>query len=130
MRLKVRIRNVLYPYRKVYANYMVIPEYNDYEGEIVPSPSWLSKNQFMMTTGDPDAPYRILEKDSIICGWRISSVDKCEDQVVVRVPGKSGTVHLVSLDSDGVQLRCDCLGFSYRKTCSHVKAVERAMELV
>lgn len=126
MRLRIRVHNPQYPFRSVYAKYVHIPEWNEYEGEIMDRSAfpWLTEDQFVMSTGDEDAPYRIIDKDRIICGWRISTTGS-SDSVLdhVSIPGKSGKSYIVSVGSRG-DLRCNCMGFSYRRTCSHISEVE------
>lgn len=126
MRLRIRVLNPMYAYRHTYASYIQTPEYNEYEGEIMDRKAfaWLKPDQFIMSTGDEDAPYRIIDKDRIICGWRIKSVRHSSDVLDhVSIPGKSGKSYIVSVGSRG-DLRCNCLGFSYRRTCTHVSEVE------
>lgn len=126
MRITVRMKETLYDVRHRYASYVHIPPYNDYTGEIAPRPSWCKENQFALTTGDSDAPIRILEKDSIICGWVLPDVAEPVSRRYVCIPGKSGKSHTVYLSDDGLRFTCDCLGFSYRRRCSHVAEVMSA----
>lgn len=126
MRITVRIRNILYDVRDRYSASVYIPPYNDYTGDIAPRPRWCSDEQFALTTGDSDAPIRILEKSSIICGWLRSSSQQPVDQRFVSVTGKSGKRHSVYLSDDGLQFTCDCTSYSYRRRCSHVEEVMNA----
>lgn len=125
MRLTVRMKDPRYDIRDRYAASCVIPEYNDYTGDLVPRFHWLDDNWFVLTTGDKDAPLRILHKDSIICGWLGGSNSSADlDTTMVCIPvGKKS--YVVTLADDG-SLSCNCTGFSYRRTCSHVKEVEEA----
>ena len=126
MRLTVRMKNILYDIRHRYASSCNIAEYNDYTGDIIPNFRWLNNSQFVMTTGDRDAPYRILEKDNIICGWTAPSVGNNRiDPTFVCIPGKNGKQYTITLADTG-ELSCNCTGFGYRRTCSHVKEVEEA----
>ncbi len=128
MRLRIRVSNPMYRYRHTYASYMQIPEYHEYEGEIVsPKPKWLSDNQFMMDTGTDESVLRVLDKDRIICGWLPGNSGERRTPTSVTVPSKStGKSYIVSLADGGLFLRCNCTSFSYRKTCSHIKEVEEA----
>lgn len=128
MRLRIRVSNPMYAYRHTYASYIQIPEYYEYEGEIVsPKPKWLSDNQFMMDTGTDESVLRVLDKDRIICGWTVSNSSKLSAPTSVTVPSKStGKSYIVSLADSGMSLRCNCTSFSYRKTCSHVEEVMEA----
>jgi hypothetical protein len=125
MRLTVRIRNILYDKRDRYSPSCLISPYNDYTGDIVPRFPWLSSDQFVMTTGDSDAPYRILEKDAILCGWTAPSEPSNREPSYVCIPGKNGKQYTVALADNG-SLSCNCTGYGYRRTCSHVKEVEAA----
>lgn len=122
-RLTVRVRNILYDVRHRYSPSVFIPEYNDYTGDVAPRPSWCNSDQFALTTGDEDAPIRIIESDSIICGWLHRGMD---DIRVVSIPGKHGKRYTVTVADSG-RLSCNCTGFGYRKTCSHVTEVMEAI---
>ena len=126
MRITVRMRNILYDVKDRYATSVVIPPYNDYTGDIAPRPRWCSDEQFALTTGDSDAPIRILEKSSIICGWLVPATTESTDRRYVSVPGKSGKRHTVYLSDDGLKFSCDCTGYGYRRHCSHVAEVMEA----
>ena len=128
MRLRIRVSNPIYRFRNAYASYMHIPEYNEYEGTIVsPKPQWLKDDQFMMDTGTNESELRVMDKDRIICGWTVSNDTKLPDPVSVTVPSKSnGKSYIVSLANGGLSLSCNCMGYSYRRTCSHVEEVMEA----
>ena len=126
MRLRVRVENLLFKVRDRYASSMYIPEYHDYEGEVYPNPKWVGDDRFCLTTDDKQFPFRVIDKDRIICGWRVPSKQKANDskQISIMVPGKKST-HIVT--SDGLNHSCNCTGFSYRRTCSHVKEIENGL---
>lgn len=128
MRLRIRVSNPMYAYRHTYASYIQIPEYYEYEGEIVsPKPKWLSDNQFMMDTGTDESVLRVLDKDRIICGWLPGNSGERRTPTSVTVPSKStGKSYIVSLADGGMSLRCNCMGYSYRKTCTHIEEVMEA----
>lgn len=125
MRLTVRMRHPLYDVKDRYSRSVYIPFYRDYTGDVVPAPRWASDKEFMITTGDKDAPFRILHKDSIICGWLLPPSSRDTDPVFVSIPGKSGRSYVVTLADTG-ELSCNCNSFGYRRTCSHVQEVEEA----
>jgi len=125
MRLTVRMKDPRYDIRDRYSSGCVIPEYNDYTGDLVPRFSWLDDNWFVLTTGDKDSPFRILHKDNIICGWLgvgDSNSDIGNTSISIPRGNKSYTVTLCSDNS----FACDCTGYGYRRTCSHVREVEEA----
>lgn len=121
MRLTVRIKDPRWDARDRYAA-GVVKEYTDYTGDVVPRFPWLDDNWFVMTTGDKDAPFRILHKSNIICGWlgnNSLSNDTSNTMVVIPRADKSYTV---TLCDDG-SFACNCTGFGYRRTCSHIREV-------
>jgi len=122
MRLRVRVKNILYEVRHRYASYMHIPEYNDYEGEIYPNPKWVGNDSFCITTTDNQFTFRVIEKDKIVCGWRVTETTKNIISILVPTPK---TTYIVT--SDGINHSCNCIGFSYRRTCSHVKEIENGL---
>jgi len=122
MRLRVKVKHPLWDMRDRYAG-GVIREYNVYEGDVVPNPSWVDSNSFCLTTGDRDAPFRIIAKDSVVShGPSISNVSNT-DRSYVSIRGATGKRHNVYLSDDGLQFSCDCIGFGYRLHCSHVQEV-------
>lgn len=127
MRLRIRVSNPMYAYRHTYASYIQIPEYYEYEGEIVsPKPKWLSDNQFMMDTGTDESVLRVLDKDRIVNGWLMPDQPSSENKKYVKIPGKSGKQYTVTLSEDNTYFRCNCTGYGYRRHCSHVEEVMSA----
>ena len=121
MRLKVKIKNSQYKYRNRYASYVVIPEFNIYVGRVVsPRPSWLGANEFLLTTGDAEAPVRILDKNDIVEAW-VSHKDF--DDGVTLVPGEKRP-YVVTRGDHG-KYTCNCTAFGYRKCCSHINEVKK-----
>jgi hypothetical protein len=121
MRLKVKVKNTDYKYRHRYASYVVIPEFNIYVGRVVsPRPSWLSPNEFMLTTSDIDAPVRILDKNDIVEAW---TSDKDVDDGVTLVAGEKRP-YVVTRGMNG-KYSCNCSSYGYRKWCSHINEVKK-----
>ena len=108
MTLRIRMKNTMYDRRDAYAYH--IPEYNEYEGEIVPCPKWVSSDSFCLSTGDPQFPFRILCKDDIICGWELPN--RQNNSIII------DDRYLVTKTATGYS--CNCTGYHYRRTCSHV----------
>jgi hypothetical protein len=111
MALKIRVANPI-SNRSAYA--FPMPEYNDYVGEIVPNPPWVKDDHFCLSTGQDDFQFRVIEKERIICGWQLPSSKPKLPTYTVKSKGKTYLV------TNG---KCNCTGFSYRRTCSHVAAV-------
>jgi hypothetical protein len=125
MRLTVRIKDPRWDARDRYAA-GVVKEYTDYTGDVVPRFPWLDDNWFVMTTGDKDAPFRILHKDNILGGWLDNTSRSTEELRFVSIPGKSGKQYTVTLSDDNTRFSCNCTAYGYRRKCSHVDEVMAA----
>lgn len=69
MRLTVRIRNILWKDRHLYA--CPIPEYMVFTGDVIePKPKHLSENQFAISAPGTAMNYRVIEKHLIVDGKR------------------------------------------------------------
>jgi hypothetical protein len=92
------------------------PEYKTYIGQVLHF-SWLSENEFALTTGEYDAPVRILDKRDIIEAWidrsnRPDNVTIVDDKyVVTKGPFK--------------RYSCTCTAYKWRHKCSHIDEVKR-----
>jgi hypothetical protein len=126
MRLRVRVENLLYKVRDRYASSVYIPEYHDYEGEVYPRPKWVGDDSFCLTTGNKQFPFRTIQKERIICGWLLPDVQGTDEpkQISIMIPTEKST-YIVT--SDGLNHSCNCTGYSYRRTCSHVKEIENGL---
>lgn len=91
------------------------PSEVEYIGHVVHY-SWLSENEFGLTTGDMDAPVRILDKRDIVKAWidrsnigdNVSIVD--DKYIVTAGPFK--------------RYSCTCTAYKYRNRCSHIDGVK------
>jgi len=121
MKLQVRVHNPEYTRRERYS--YAVPQYLVYEGEVYPRPSWIDDTKFCLTTGNADFPFRVIERDKIVDGWRLSSKRSATDnKKVYKVPGNKSSIHLVT--NDNGRWSCNCMGFTYRQRCSHVEAAK------
>jgi hypothetical protein len=131
-RLRVRVRNSQYDRRHRYGYH--IEEFNEYEGEVIPNPKWVKDDSFCLTTGDSQFPFRVIDKENIIHGWYwaegkgtkagelnviAAGVNVGRSNLTKVVDGSNGKKYV--LTKSGNRWSCNCTGFSYRKTCSHVK---------
>ena len=57
----LKVKNVLWPSRDRYASYVRIPEFNVYTGTLM-SERWFAPNEIGITTGDPNFPFRRIDK--------------------------------------------------------------------
>lgn len=123
MRLTVRMKDPRHDIRHRYAASCCIPEYNDYTGDIIPRFRWLDDNWFVLR--EDDGTTRILHKDGIICGWLGSSNSNSDsERLYVSIP-RGNKSYTVTLGSDN-RFHCDCTGYGYRRTCSHIAEVMEA----
>jgi hypothetical protein len=117
---KVRMRDPRWEARDRYAA-GVVSEYSDYIGVVSDAPPYLNDDWFTLT--EENDIVRILYKDNVIRSWRVDrSVNSITEPNFVRIP-RNGKTYTVSLNSRGGFV-CNCTGYSYRKTCSHIKEVE------
>ena len=99
------------------------PNYNTYVGRYLPRPSWLSDNEFMLTTGDIDAPVRIIDKRDVT-------------EVLIDKTNRPDNVYLVDGEkrkyvvTSGPLRRfsCNCTSFGYRKWCNHINEVKKGLK--
>lgn len=111
--LKVKYKNSAY---KPGFSCRYEPEYNTYIGHVVPRQSWLKDYEFFLTTGDYDAPVRILDKRDIVAAWvdrsnRPDNVTVVDDKYVVT----AGPFNRYS---------CTCTAYKWRNKCSHIDSVK------
>ena len=118
MRLKVKYKNSSY---RPGSSYVFKPQYKYYEGRVViPKPKWLKEYEFMLTTGDADAPARILDKRDIVEAW--TGNEKYDDGVTL-VDGDKRK-YIVTRGNFN-RYTCDCTAFKFRKWCNHINEVKK-----
>ena len=117
MRLKVKYKNSAY---RPGSHYVFQPEYKYYEGRVVlPKPKWLKEYEFMLTTGDADAPARILDKRDIVEAW--TGNEKFNDGVTL-VDGDKNK-YIVTAGPFN-RYSCTCTAYKWRRHCSHTDGVK------
>lgn len=69
MRLRVKVKNPMWPYRATFAKHIIIPEFEIYEGELKKMKhNWrFPKGEFILVNGDQS---HIIHKDDVIEAWR------------------------------------------------------------
>jgi hypothetical protein len=80
--------------------------------------------QFCLTTGEVDFPFRVIDRDRVVDGWLLPDE---KHNGIVRSETYNVKTYLVTRDSD--RWSCNCVGFGYRKTCSHLKTAQDRYEL-
>ena len=112
--LKLKYKNSAY---KPGSHYVYEPQYNTYIGHVVPRQRWLSEHEFFLTTGDYDAPVRILDKRDIVEAW----VDRSNSGDNVTIVDKKYVVTAGPFK----RYSCTCTAYKYRKKCSHIDEVRK-----
>lgn len=117
--VKVVVKNPRWESRHLYANGWNGPEYEEYIGQIFEEP-WMGPERFGLTSSDPRFPLRVLSRTNVcsIDGVTIEP-PKFQDHVVKQYTNSRGTKYLVT--KRGASITCSCIGFTYRRSCKHVK---------
>jgi hypothetical protein len=119
-RLKITVKNT---HKWKCSHACVEPDFNTYIGRYLPRPSWLSKDEFMLTTGDIDAPVRIIDKRNIT----EVKIDKANRPDGVYLVDGEKRKYVVTSGAFG-RFSCDCTSFGYRKRCNHIDEVKRGLK--
>lgn len=94
------------------------PEFIEFIGHVLTSKhhKWLDKNQFLFTTGDYDAPVRILDKRDVVNAW----VDRRGGKDNVEIVENKFVVTRGPFS----RYSCTCTAYKYRGKCSHIDLVK------
>jgi hypothetical protein len=122
--ITVRALSSLWANRKAYA--YPIAQYQSFTGTVLPNPSWVGADRICIGTGDVAFPFRVIEK-SAIEGYSQVSVAPADLQRTWSVPGANpNQSYLVT--REGARWGCNCVGFGYRRTCTHVTTAKAQFE--
>ena len=72
MIISVRVRNRQYDRRHLVAYHVEI--HDMYTGEIFPRKSWMSADEFCLSTGDKKFPFRVIHMDDVVDGLLHSTI--------------------------------------------------------
>lgn len=117
--MKIKVKNSLHDTR--YANQ---PMFHTYEGEVIPTPKWVSYDAVCLTTDDK-MKFRIISTDMII-EMDDAVVDRkpAPKEKIIQVDNGKGMSYTVIIGTKNTT--CDCAGFGFRKTCKHIAIAEAA----
>jgi hypothetical protein len=117
----IKVKNIMWPSRHLYATGVVSNEYNFYTGTIMRE-KWFAPDEIGITTGNPDFPFRRIRRERIVDvnGTKFTPPPKIE-RTVFTVQGSKGDTYTVI--KEGTRATCTCAGFSFRKTCKHLTMV-------
>jgi len=113
----VQVRNPQWSQRSKYA--FPMEEFNTYTGEVVPSPRWVGPDQICIGTGNVSFPFRVIDLDRIHGQTsEMAPADESLRSSWTIAGSKAGQTYLVT--RQGLQWSCNCLGFGYRRSCTHI----------
>jgi len=115
----VRVKNIMWDKRHLYAPGVVSQEFNTYTGKVVYE-KWYKPNEVGLTTGLRDFPVRVIQRERIV-GVNDLPVSyeqpKQEQRIEKVVQGSKGNSYIVVKEAGKVT--CTCPGFTFRHTCKH-----------
>jgi hypothetical protein len=117
----IKVENIMWPSRHLYAAGVVKGEFNYYTGTIMRE-KWFAPDEIGITTGNPDFPFRRIRRERIVDvnGTKFTPPPKVE-RTEFKVTGSKGNTYTVI--KEGSQATCTCPGYSFRKTCKHLEMV-------
>ena len=117
----IKVENIMWPSRHLYAAGVVKGEFNYYTGTIMRE-KWFAPDEIGITTGNPDFPFRRIRRERIVDvnGTKFTPPPKVE-RTEFKVTGSKGDTYTVI--KEGSRSTCTCQGFSFRKTCKHLSMV-------
>ena len=119
----IKVTNIMWPSRHLYAQGVVSSEFNYYTGTIMRE-KWFKDDEIGITTGIPSFPFRRIRRERILevngAGVVFSPPPKVE-RIEKTVAGSKGNTYTVI--KEGSRATCTCPGYSFRKTCKHLEMV-------
>jgi hypothetical protein len=117
----IKVENIMWPSRHLYAAGVVKGEFNYYTGTIMRE-KWFAPDEIGITTGNPDFPFRRIRRERIVDvnGTKFTPPPKVE-RTEFEVTGSKGNTYTVI--KEGSRATCTCPGYSFRKICKHLEMV-------
>lgn len=119
----IKVKNILWPSRHLYAAGVVKSEFNYYTGTIMRE-KWFEADEVGITTGNPSFPFRRIRRERIVevDGAALAFTPPVKVERIERtVAGSKGNTYTVI--KEGTRATCTCPGYSFRKTCKHLAMV-------
>lgn len=107
------VKNPLWDRRSTYA--YAVAEFETYTGVVLPNPIWVGGDQLCLSTGTVQFPFRVLDRDRIV---GLSEPVGQSESKVFNILGAKGKSYVVTAENG--RWGCNCVGFGYRRSCSHV----------
>jgi hypothetical protein len=96
--------------------------------EVLPPAPWLSSSQFMITSDNPRMGFRVIDIKNVVDisdGALGNSTDSGVQTISIK--GSKGNEYHVTVEN-GRAVSCTCPGYSFRKTCRHLKEAEALVD--
>ena len=119
----IRVKNILWPNRHLYANGYVGPEFNVYTGTVMRE-KWFDSEEIGLTTDDPSFKFRRIMRHRIVevNNKQVDYVKPVEEKrIEITVQGSKGNAYTVVKEKG--KKSCTCPGFGFRRTCKHIELV-------
>ena len=118
----IKVKNIQWPHRHLYAAGVVGSEFNYYTGTIMRE-KWFAVDEVGITTGNPDFPFRRINRERIVAvgDKAVDFTQVPADREVRTFTGSKGDTYTVT--REGRRATCTCTGFQFRKKCKHVDEV-------
>lgn len=118
----IKVKNILWPHRHLYAAGVVSSEFNYYTGTIMRE-KWFAVDEVGITTGNPDFPFRRINRERIVAvgDKAVNFTQVPADREVRTFTGSKGDTYTVT--REGRRATCTCTGFQFRKKCKHIDEV-------
>jgi len=118
----LKVKNILWPKRHLYAAGVIRDEFNYYTGTVVYE-KWFKADQVGLTTDLDWFPFRVIQKENIVevNDLPVDYSQPASDRVEKTVEGSKGNVYTV-IKEDG-RITCTCPGFTFRGQCKHMAVV-------
>ena len=122
-KVTIKVNNILWPNRHLYANGYVGPEFNVYTGTVMRE-KWFDSDEIGLTTNNPDFTFRRIKRHCIV-EVNNKQVDYAmpveEKRIEITVQGSKGNSYTVVKEKG--KKSCTCPGFGFRRTCKHIELV-------
>ena len=122
----IKVKNILWPHRHLYAMGVAGPEFNTYTGTIMRE-KWFGVDEVGITTGNPDFPFRRINRERIVAvnDAVVDFMQVPTDRREYTFTGSKGDLYTVI--KQGNVTTCTCVGFQFRKKCKHSEEVKSGL---
>ena len=120
----LKVENLLWPKRHLYAAHVVTEEFNTYSGKVVYH-KWFKPNEVGLTTGETKGfTFRVIQKERIVevNDLPVDYSVPASDRIEKTVKGSKGNTYTVIKDAG--RITCTCTGFGFRGQCKHLLEID------